>query len=114
MTSINTEINLRVGGVEISALASNTLEDKVSNGLDFLIGHFEGFEEGFIWPRTVSTKATRGAQVLVYSREQALQRFKEANYLDCRISAYPSQKYRKQLKQKPNFLFIDLDDKALN
>jgi hypothetical protein len=50
----------------------------------------------------------------VYNKEQALYRFKQAEFLDCRFSAYRSQKYTKHLKQKPNFLFIDLDDKALN
>jgi hypothetical protein len=53
-------------------------------GLDFILSHFRGS----IWPRTISTAATYGAQVLVYSKEEALARFKAANLLDCRINAY--------------------------
>src|ERR687886_2238921 len=41
-----------------------------------------------IWPRTISTKATEGKQILVYNKEEALARFKQSNYLDCRINAY--------------------------
>jgi hypothetical protein len=41
-----------------------------------------------LWPRTVSTKATEGRQILVNSQEEALVRFKRANFFDCRISAY--------------------------
>jgi hypothetical protein len=42
-------------------------------------------------------------------------RFKQANILDCRISAYPCSKYVKQyIKQIPNFLFIDLDSQVLD
>jgi hypothetical protein len=82
----------------------------VEKGLDFLLSHFEGF----IWPRTVSTKGTQGKQVLVFSREQALAKFEQSNFMDCRISAYPSQKYTKRVKQPPNFLFVDLDSQALD
>ena len=66
----------------------------------------------FIWPRTISTKTTQGRQILVYNKEEAFARFKQANFLDCRISAYPSSKYTRRLKQKPNFLFIDLDSQT--
>jgi hypothetical protein len=42
-------------------------------------------------------------------------RFKQSNFLDCRISAYPSSKYIKRyIKQIPNFLFIDLDSQLLD
>lgn len=53
-------------------------------GLEFILTHFEEP----IWPRTISTRTTKGSQVLVYSKEEALARFKQANCLDCRISAY--------------------------
>src|SRR5918995_1094410 len=54
-------------------------------GLDYILSYFQEPS----WPRTISTKATEGRQVLVDSREEALARFKRANFLDCRISAYP-------------------------
>ena len=65
-------------------------------------------------PRTISTKTTQGRQLLVYDRQGTLARFKQFNFQDCRISAYPSTKYTRHLKQKPNFLFIDLDFQALD
>ena len=42
-----------------------------------------------IWPRTISTRTTEGRQLVVGSREEALARFAQSNWLDCRISAYP-------------------------
>src|SRR5918995_1136585 len=53
-------------------------------GLDYILSYFQEPS----WPRTVSTKATEGRQVLVNTREEAIARFKWANFLDCRISAY--------------------------
>ena len=88
------------------------LAQSVEQGLDFILGHFDS--EGFIWPRTISTRTTQGRQILIYNKEEAHARFKQANYLDCRISAYPSTKYTRHLKQKPNFLFIDLDSQAFD
>jgi hypothetical protein len=58
------------------------LAPAVEVGLDFILGHFD---MGFIWPRTISTMTTHGRQILVYNKEEAFARFKQANYLDCRI-----------------------------
>ena len=61
-------------------------------------------------PRTISTAATYGAQVLVFSKEEALAKFEAANMLDCRINAYPYYTQYKEInRQAPNFIFIDLD-----
>ena len=76
--------------------------------------HFRIFRLRELWPRTISTKTTQGRQLLVYDRQGTLARFKQFNFQDCRISAYPSTKYTRHLKQKPNFLFIDLDFQALD
>jgi len=89
----------------------------VKHGFDFILTHFQ---EGF--PRTISTKTTEGRQVVVYNKDEALAMFKAANYLDCRINAYPKYVEWKGLnRQLPNFIFIDLDqgrfqliDKVLN
>jgi hypothetical protein len=83
------------------------LAPAVERGLDFILEHFEF--QFFIWPRAISTKTTQGRQILVYNKEEAFARFKQANFLDCRISAYPSSKYMRHIKQEPSFLFIDLD-----
>src|SRR5215204_3088992 len=56
----------------------------IEEGLDFMLSHFEEP----IWPRAISTKTTECRQILVNNRAEALARFKQANYLDCRISAY--------------------------
>ena len=45
----------------------------VKDGLDFILSHFM---EGF--PRTISTKTTEGRQIVVYSKEEALARFKSS------------------------------------
>jgi Primase X len=62
------------------------LEQNVANGLDVIISLL--IEP--IWPRTISTKTTEGRQVIVSSKQEALARYKAANFLDCRISAYSS------------------------
>jgi hypothetical protein len=62
-----------------------TTQTAIERGLDHILSHFQKP----LWPRTVSTKATEGRQVLVNSGEEALSRFKRANFLDCRLSAYP-------------------------
>jgi hypothetical protein len=82
--------------------ASMTIEE----GIDFILSHFEEP----IWPRTVSSRATEGRQILVYSKVEAISRFKHANLLDCRINAYPDYTGFSGInRQAPNFIFIDLD-----
>jgi hypothetical protein len=79
---------------------------KIEQGFDFILEHFKEP----VWPRTISTKTTEGRQVLVYNKEEALARFKQANLLDCRISAYPGYvEFEGINRQSPNFIFIDLD-----
>ena len=63
-------------------VAAITLEE----GLDYILSHFEGQR---LWPRAISTKTTEGRQVVVNSIEEALARFTQSDFLDCRISAYP-------------------------
>jgi Primase X len=82
------------------------VEIKIKLGLDFILEHFNEP----VWPRTISTRTTEGRHVLVYNREEALARFKAANFLDCRISAYPSYvEFEGINRQPPDFIFIDLD-----
>jgi hypothetical protein len=88
----------------------NTI-DIVKQGLDFILTHFQAP----IWPRTISTSATSGAQVLVYSKEEANAHFEAAGFTDCRINAYPSfTEYKGINRQPPNFIFIDLDRCSFN
>jgi len=66
--------------------ALTTREEEVRRGLEFVLGHFHPDP---LWPRTVSTYATKGAQILVNSFEEAMALFRAANFIDSRISAYP-------------------------
>ncbi|MFZ0510860.1 MAG: hypothetical protein WAM14_04570, partial [Candidatus Nitrosopolaris sp.] len=49
----------------------------------------------------------------VNNRQEALEKFKQCNLLDCRISAYPYPvpEYRGNNRQSPNFFLSDLDKK---
>ncbi|MFL6349476.1 MAG: hypothetical protein ACJ72X_14425, partial [Nitrososphaeraceae archaeon] len=77
----------------------------IAEALDFITNHFEEP----IWPRTIFTK-TLGKQYTVYSKEEALARFKQSNHLDCRINAYPDYiEFSGINRQSPNFIFIDID-----
>jgi Primase X len=80
---------------------------QMEEGLDFILTHFEVPR----WPRRVSTKLTEGRQILAHNREEALARFRQANYMDCRINAYPAIYSERigQNRQAPNFIFVDLD-----
>ena len=78
----------------------------LDDGLDFVLSHLEEP----IWPRTVSSFTTEERQILVYNKEEALARFRQANLLDCRINAYPYYVGITGInRQPPNFIFIDLD-----
>jgi hypothetical protein len=102
------------GGISFSDFTSDMAERKRPSihafefGLEYILSHFEG--QGDIWPRTISTRTTENGQRLVYSREEALARFGQANFSDCKINAYPNRLEWKGLnRQVPNFIFIDLD-----
>ena len=79
-------------------------DDEVKTGLDFILSHFSF--SAFAFPRTISTKTTQGRQITVNNKAEALARFKQSNYLDCRINAYS----RNDIKGDPNFIFIDIDN----
>jgi hypothetical protein len=67
------------------AKTTQDTEKSIIEGLNFIITHLKEP----IWPKTISTKTTEGRQVLVSSKQEAIARYKAANFLDCRISAYP-------------------------
>jgi hypothetical protein len=81
------------------------LTTSIEEGLDFITSHFEEP----VWPKTIFTE-TLGKQHTVYSKEQALARFKQSNLLDCRINAYLDYiEFKGINRQSPNFIFIDID-----
>jgi hypothetical protein len=69
----------------ISSSEQSTSTITVESGIDYILSHFHEP----LWPRTISTKTTEGRQLPMSSRMETLARFAQANYLDCRISAYP-------------------------
>jgi hypothetical protein len=71
--------------LEPSFMQPSSVKLKVIEGLDFILSHCKDP----IWPRTISTHATEGKQVLVFNKEEALARYEQANFVDCRISAFP-------------------------
>jgi hypothetical protein len=91
----------------ISGKQSSFLLPIVREGLEFILSHFEEP----IWPRAISTLATNRTQIMVYNQEEALARFRQSNFMDCRISAYSSYvEYKGMNRQAPSFLFpADLD-----
>lgn len=76
----------------------------IEQGLDFILGHFEKD-----FPRTISTQRTQNRQVLVDSKEQALELYRLSDNLDCRISAFSEGE---RYKLEPNLIFVDLDNRA--
>jgi hypothetical protein len=76
-------------------------------GINFILDHFK---EQTLFPRTISTYSTNNRQVTVYDKNSILKYFKAANYLDCRINAYPSYtNYKGINRQAPNFIMCDFD-----
>jgi hypothetical protein len=81
-------------------------ERQVASGLDYILSHLGKPD----WPRTISTKLTEGKQITAHSRIEALSYFKDANYQDCRISAYNKKSLeRNNGTASIEFLLIDLD-----
>lgn len=80
------------------------------NGLDFILSHFV-YQDDCIFPRTITTYKLKNKQVKVYSKNEALQYFKESDFIDCRINAFRDKiNYKGTDPYEPNFLFIaDLD-----
>jgi hypothetical protein len=74
--------------------------------LHTILAHFEEP----VFPRTISTKTTAGTQVEAKNIEETYARFKQSNFIDCRINAYPSYtNYNGINRQSPNFVMCDLD-----
>jgi hypothetical protein len=106
---------------------SNTLynetavrRQKVLEGTSIILSLFSTTKQQRLFPRKIMTKKS-GGQVTVYSIEQIMQAFEEADFIDCRINAYPA--FLNEAEERdydngfnldifaPNILFIDLDQK---
>ena len=80
------------------------LTKEIESGLDFLLAHFN--QDRPLFPRAIMTRKL-GYQKEVFSKEEALQHFKDSDFIDCRINAFPSLK--EGISWIPELLFIDLD-----
>ena len=60
---------------------------KVKEGIRFILTHFEGRQP--LFPRKMSTSLSQGRQFTVYNEEQILNECIKANFIDCRLNAYP-------------------------
>jgi hypothetical protein len=78
-----------------------SISHEIEYGLDNIISHFDPIILYF--PRTIMTKKL-GYQKIVHSKEEALQYFKQSNYIDCRINSF-------RYYSNPNLIFIDIDKK---
>ena len=85
-----------------------TREQKVKEGIKFLLSHFEGRQR--LFPRKMSTFASKGKQFVVYNKEQILEACIKSDFKDCRVNAYPV--LENGVLQAPNIIFIDLDCKV--
>lgn len=59
--------------------------------------------------------AKSNGQFTVTSKEEIIEKCKQATYIDCRINGYPEYtEYCGIVRQPPDFLFIDLDLTSFN
>jgi hypothetical protein len=83
----------------------NSTFSSIFYGVDFLLSHLSKSKPEF--PRTIATKLTEGKQVVVNDKIEALAYYKEANYMDCRLAAYPYDEDKSP--QIIDFVMLDLD-----
>jgi hypothetical protein len=83
----------------------------VSQGIDMLLDLFKMVYWQNLFPRTMATALSGGAQFEVHSKEEILLKCMAADYKDCRLNAYPTRgKPDIDLGLlAPSILFIDID-----
>ena len=84
--------------------AVNSNSSSIFFGIDFLLNHLKKPE----FPRTIATLLTEGKQIIVSNKEEALSFYKDSNYMDCRLAAYPYS-VNNNLPQIIDFVMLDLD-----
>jgi hypothetical protein len=82
---------------------------KVSEGIRFILSHFEGRQR--LFPRKMSTALSQGRHFTVHNEKQILDECIKANFVDCRLNAYPVLLDDDMVAgiQAPNIIFIDID-----
>ncbi|HKO63671.1 MAG TPA: hypothetical protein VJU13_00590 [Candidatus Nitrosocosmicus sp.] len=77
------------------------------NSIDFILSHFKSSTG--LFPRKMITYSSKGP-ISIKSKEEILQRCREANFKECLLNAYPEiLENNGTLIQSPNFILIDLD-----
>ena len=93
--------------IETKDSKSKNYKEEIGKGLDFLLLHLN---QERLFPRTIQTRKSKGSQIEVFSKEEALNHFQESNFIDCRVNAFPSDtRYKEVQRYPPDFIFIDLD-----
>jgi|tagenome__1003787_1003787.scaffolds.fasta_scaffold20988334_8 hypothetical protein len=100
MTTTPTKIT---GNVDVS----KERKMKVIEGVNLLLGLFEAARQK-IFPRSIMT-ANYSGQLTVHNKEEMIKIFEAADFIDCRINAYPVA--QNEILYIPNILVIDLDPK---
>ncbi|HSF52068.1 MAG TPA: hypothetical protein VLA74_15020 [Nitrososphaeraceae archaeon] len=86
------------------------LDNEIESGLDFILTHFDQQQEQFLFPRKISTYKSNNKQFLVRSTQAIIDAFRDSNFVDCKINAYPFlTEYKGISRYKPNFIFVDVD-----
>ena len=93
--------------IETKDNKSTNQRELIEEGLDFSLFHFN---QDRLFPRKIQTHNSKGKQIEVFSKEEALNHYEESNFIDCRINAFPSYTRFKDIQRyPPDFIFIDLD-----
>lgn len=79
----------------------------ISESIDFILSHFSN--QSSLFPRKMMTNQRR-YQFAIYSKDEIVEYCKQADYIDCRVGAYPEYtQYKGIVRQSPDFVFVDLD-----
>ncbi len=81
--------------------------DKVKEWIKFILYHFEGRQQ--LFPRKMATAFSNNCQFTVYTFDQILNECIKANFIDCRVNAYPVLADSTIPLQASNIIFIDID-----
>lgn len=84
-------------------------EVAIKEGFQLMVKHLDLSEEP-LWPRRIATRVTGKGGVAVYNEQEALARFKAANWMDCSIDTHCLPTFRPKSKYlAPTPLVIDID-----
>jgi hypothetical protein len=89
----------------ISVLDDPIRKEKVTKGIKFLLSHFKAAHQQ-LFPRKMSTTFSECRQFVIWNEIQILQECEKANYVDCRLNAYPIIEGE---HIAPSVIFIDID-----